>query len=150
VKVAVLPLSRNEKLSPKAASLATRLRKRWIVEFDDARAIGRRYRRQDEIGTPFCVTVDFDTLDDQAVTVRDRDSMKQERVSLDRLEATSSRGCPAADALSHVDDVGNCPHRPQWTKPGSWHSCTERTGRATSGQRGLRSARGPRPIAETG
>jgi glycyl-tRNA synthetase len=55
------------------------------VEFDDAQAIGRRYRRQDEIGTPFCVTVDFDTLDDRAVTVRDRDSMAQERVSLDRV-----------------------------------------------------------------
>ena len=56
------------------------------VEFDDAGAIGRRYRRQDEIGTPFCVTVDFDTLDDNAVTVRERDTMSQERVSLDRVE----------------------------------------------------------------
>jgi glycyl-tRNA synthetase len=59
---------------------------RWNVDFDDAGAIGRRYRRQDEIGTPFAVTVDFDTLQDNAVTVRDRDSMKQERVSLDRVE----------------------------------------------------------------
>ena len=57
------------------------LRKRWNVEFDDAGAIGRRYRRQDEIGTPFCVTVDFDTLDDNAVTVRERDTMAQERVA---------------------------------------------------------------------
>jgi len=87
VKVAVLPLSRNEKLTPMARDVARDLRKRWIVDTDDAGAIGRRYRRQDEIGTPFCVTVDFDTLDDQAVTVRDRDSMKQERVPLDRLEA---------------------------------------------------------------
>ncbi|WP_412540174.1 glycine--tRNA ligase [Longispora sp. K20-0274] len=86
VKVAVLPLSRNERLSPKSKQLATDLRKRWVVDFDDAGAIGRRYRRQDEIGTPFCVTVDFDTLDDNAVTVRDRDTMSQERVSLDRLE----------------------------------------------------------------
>ncbi len=86
VKVAVLPLSRNERLTPKAKELAAQLRKRWIVDFDDAGAIGRRYRRQDEIGTPYCVTVDFDTLDDNAVTVRDRDSMQQERVSLDRLE----------------------------------------------------------------
>ncbi|MEV0649414.1 glycine--tRNA ligase [Phytomonospora sp. NPDC050363] len=86
VKVAVLPLSRNPELSPKAKGLAADLRKRWIVDFDDAGAIGRRYRRQDEIGTPLCVTVDFDTLEDNAVTVRDRDSMKQERVSLDSVE----------------------------------------------------------------
>jgi glycyl-tRNA synthetase len=86
VKVAVLPLSRNADLSPKARSLAAALRRSWNVEFDDAQAIGRRYRRQDEIGTPYCVTVDFDTLDDDAVTVRDRDSMKQERIAVDQLE----------------------------------------------------------------
>jgi glycyl-tRNA synthetase len=86
VKVAVLPLSRNPELSPKAKELSALLRKRWVVEFDDSQAIGRRYRRQDEIGTPFCVTVDFDTLQDNAVTVRDRDTMKQERVSLDQIE----------------------------------------------------------------
>jgi len=86
VKVAVLPLSRNTDLSPKARSLAADLRRRWIVEFDDAQAIGRRYRRQDEVGTPFCVTVDFDTLQDNAVTVRDRDTMAQERIGLDQVE----------------------------------------------------------------
>ncbi|MDX6744672.1 glycine--tRNA ligase [Actinocorallia sp. A-T 12471] len=86
VKVAVLPLSRNADLSPKARDLAASLRKHWNVEFDDAGAIGRRYRRQDEIGTPFCITVDFDTLEDHAVTVRERDSMKQERIALDRVE----------------------------------------------------------------
>ena len=85
VKAAVLPLSRHADLSPKARDLATELRKNWNVEFDDAGAIGRRYRRQDEIGTPFCVTVDFDTLEDQAVTVRDRDAMTQERVGLDAV-----------------------------------------------------------------
>ncbi len=85
VKVAVLPLSRNEKLSPKARDLAAELRKNWTVDFDDAQGIGKRYRRQDEIGTPFCVTVDFDTLDDQAVTVRERDTMSQERVALDKV-----------------------------------------------------------------
>ena len=85
VKVAVLPLSRNADLTPKAKDLAAALRKRYAVDFDDAGAIGRRYRRQDEIGTPFCVTVDFDTLDDQAVTVRHRDSMSQERIGLDAL-----------------------------------------------------------------
>ncbi len=85
VKVAVLPLSRNADLSPKARDLAAQLRRRWNTDFDDASAIGRRYRRQDEIGTPFCVTVDFDTLTDQAVTVRDRDTMQQDRVGIDRL-----------------------------------------------------------------
>src|SRR5690625_3928566 len=96
VKAAVLPLSRNEKLSPTARNLAAELRKNWNVEFDDAGAIGRRYRRQDEIGTPLCITVDFDTLDDQAVTVRDRDTMTQERVSLDQVQgylATRLIGC---------------------------------------------------------
>ena len=87
VKVAVLPLSRNADLSPKARDIAALLRKRWNTDFDDAQAIGRRYRRQDEIGTPFCVTVDFDTLEDNAVTVRERDSMAQERVSLDQVES---------------------------------------------------------------
>ncbi|MDQ3788954.1 MAG: glycine--tRNA ligase [Actinomycetota bacterium] len=86
VKVAVLPLSRNPDLTPKARDLAASLRQFWNVDFDDAGAIGRRYRRQDEIGTPFCVTVDFDSLHDQAVTVRERDSMAQERVSLDKLQ----------------------------------------------------------------
>ncbi|GIF95669.1 glycine--tRNA ligase [Catellatospora citrea] len=94
VKVAVLPLSRNEQLSPKARGLAADLRKRWVVDFDDAQAIGRRYRRQDEIGTPYCVTVDFDTLEDNAVTVRDRDSMVQERVSLDQVERYLSERLP--------------------------------------------------------
>ena len=85
VKVAVLPLSRNADLSPKAKDLAAELRRNWNVEFDDSGAIGRRYRRQDEIGTPYCVTVDFDTLEDHAVTVRERDSMAQVRVSLDSV-----------------------------------------------------------------
>jgi glycyl-tRNA synthetase len=87
IKVAVLPLSRNERLSPKARELADALRQRWSVDFDDAQAIGRRYRRQDEIGTPYCVTVDFDTLEDNAVTIRDRDTMVQERVGLDQVES---------------------------------------------------------------
>jgi glycyl-tRNA synthetase len=87
VKVAVLPLSRNADLSPKAKGLAADLRTLWNVDFDDAGAIGRRYRRQDEIGTPYCVTVDFDTLEDDAVTVRERDTMKQERIGLGQVKA---------------------------------------------------------------
>ncbi|MEJ7635277.1 glycine--tRNA ligase [Aeromicrobium sp.] len=86
VKAAVLPLSRNESLSPKARALAAELRGFWNVEFDDAQAIGKRYRRQDEIGTPFCITVDFETLDDHAVTIRERDSMTQERIALDQVQ----------------------------------------------------------------
>jgi glycyl-tRNA synthetase len=85
VKAAILPLSRNADLSPKAKDLATELRKNWNIEFDDAGAIGRRYRRQDEIGTPYCITADFETLEDNAVTIRDRDTMEQERVSLDSV-----------------------------------------------------------------
>ncbi|MDQ3885543.1 MAG: glycine--tRNA ligase, partial [Actinomycetota bacterium] len=87
VKAAVLPLSRHADLSPKARDLAAQLRANWNVDFDDAGAIGRRYRRQDEIGTPFCVTIDFDTLTDHAVTIRERDTMIQERIALDQVEA---------------------------------------------------------------
>jgi glycyl-tRNA synthetase len=86
VKVAVLPLSRNVDLTPKAKDLAAALRRHWNVEFDDAGAIGRRYRRQDEVGTPYCVTVDFDSLDDDAVTVRERDSMRQDRIGIDQVK----------------------------------------------------------------
>ena len=86
VKAAILPLSRNDELNPIARDLASELRAIWNVEFDDSGAIGRRYRRQDEIGTPFCITVDFETPGDQAVTVRERDSMAQERVSLSQIK----------------------------------------------------------------
>ena len=82
VKAAVLPLSRNDELNPIAKELAASLRKTWNVDYDDSGAIGRRYRRQDEIGTPFCITVDFDSLEDKAVTIRERDSMAQERIPL--------------------------------------------------------------------
>ncbi|MCO6503309.1 MAG: glycine--tRNA ligase [Acidimicrobiales bacterium] len=84
-KAAVLPLSKKPELIEPAEKIATELRRKWMIEVDTTQSIGRRYRRQDEIGTPYCVTVDFDTLEDHAVTVRDRDSMAQERVSTDRL-----------------------------------------------------------------
>ncbi len=96
VKVAVLPLSRNADLSPKARDIAATLRRRWNVDFDDAGAIGRRYRRQDEIGTPFCVTIDFDSLDDQAVTIRERDSMDQQRVGIDSVVEWLAGRLPAS------------------------------------------------------
>ena len=85
IKAAVLPLSRNEQLSPMAKELASELRQSWNVDFDDSGAIGRRYRRQDEIGTPFCITVDFESLEDKSVTVRHRDSMSQERILIEDL-----------------------------------------------------------------
>jgi glycyl-tRNA synthetase len=85
IKVAVLPLSRNEKLAPLARDVHALLRPHFMTQFDDAQSIGRRYRRQDEIGTPLCVTVDFDSLDDKAVTIRERDSMEQSRVSIAEL-----------------------------------------------------------------
>jgi glycyl-tRNA synthetase len=79
-KVAVLPLSKNEKLSPTAREVAASLRPHFMTVYDETQAIGRRYRRQDEIGTPFCVTVDFESIDDRQVTIRERDSMAQVRV----------------------------------------------------------------------
>lgn len=85
VKAAVLPLSKKPELNEPSQKLADELRRHWNIEVDDSGAIGRRYRRQDEIGTPFCITVDFDTLEDQAVTIRERDSMQQERVALDQV-----------------------------------------------------------------
>ncbi|MBQ4225280.1 MAG: glycine--tRNA ligase, partial [Oscillospiraceae bacterium] len=84
VKAAVLPLTK--KLRDPAVELYTKLSKKFVVEYDEAGQIGKRYRRQDEIGTPFCITYDFDTENDGCVTVRDRDSMAQERVKLDELE----------------------------------------------------------------
>ena len=85
IQVAVLPLSK--KLAEPALRLASELRRRWSVFYDDAGNIGRRYRRQDEAGTPWCVTIDFETASDGRVTVRERDSMAQERIALDAVEA---------------------------------------------------------------
>ena len=85
-KVAVLPLSKKDTLMPLSKSIFGQLSKRYMVDFDETQAIGRRYRRQDEIGTPFCVTVDFDSLEDQAVTIRERDTTTQERVPIAQLE----------------------------------------------------------------
>ena len=85
VKVAVLPLSKNEKLNPLAMKVWQQLSGDYKAEYDETQSIGRRYRRQDEIGTPLCVTVDFDSLDDKSVTIRHRDTMKQERVKITAL-----------------------------------------------------------------
>jgi len=85
IKVAVLPLSRNEKLVPPARQVWSMVRPHFMSQYDDAQSIGRRYRRQDEVGTPLCVTVDFETLEDEAVTIRERDSMEQVRVPISGL-----------------------------------------------------------------
>jgi len=84
-KVAVLPLSKKDALTPTSREVLSLLQPHWMVDYDETQAIGRRYRRQDEIGTPYCVTVDFDTLEDRAVTIRERDTLEQVRVPVDRL-----------------------------------------------------------------
>ena len=81
----MLPLSKKDTLLPKAEEVLTRLQPHFMCDYDITQAIGKRYRRQDEIGTPYCVTIDFDSLEDDAVTVRERDSMEQERVATDEL-----------------------------------------------------------------
>ena len=86
VKVAVLPLSKKEELAKPAKEIFEKLKDRFVCKYDETQSIGKRYRRQDEIGTPFCVTVDFATLEDGAVTVRDRDTMKQERIDIKELD----------------------------------------------------------------
>lgn len=86
VKVAILPLSKDKKLSPKAQEVFSLLKDKFMCDYDETQSIGKRYRRQDEIGTPYAVTVDFDTLTDNAVTVRDRDTMKQDRIKIKDLD----------------------------------------------------------------
>jgi len=86
-KIAILPLSKKPELQEVAKSLQEKLTKRWYTDYDETQSIGKRYRRQDEIGTPFCVTVDFETLTDKAVTIRDRDTMEQVRIPMEELEA---------------------------------------------------------------
>jgi len=86
-KVAVLPLSKKDTLVPVAQEVLGMVQPRWMCDYDETQAIGRRYRRQDELGTPYCITIDFDTLDDRSVTVRERDSMEQDRVPIAELVA---------------------------------------------------------------
>jgi glycyl-tRNA synthetase len=85
IKIAILPLSKKEELSVVARPIFETLKKDFVVSYDETQSIGKRYRRQDEIGTPYCITVDFETLNDQAATVRDRDTMKQERIAIEKL-----------------------------------------------------------------
>jgi glycyl-tRNA synthetase len=85
----VLPLSKKDTLTPVARDVLQRLQPHFMTDYDETQAIGRRYRRQDELGTPYCVTIDFESLEDQAVTVRERDSMAQDRI-------------PIADLVAHL------------------------------------------------
>jgi glycyl-tRNA synthetase len=89
-QVAILPLSKKDSLTPLADQIFSVLSKRYYCDYDETQAIGRRYRRQDEIGTPYCITVDFDSLEDGQVTIRERDTTMQERVSIDQLEQVLS------------------------------------------------------------
>jgi glycyl-tRNA synthetase len=84
-KVAVLPLSKKAELTPTAREVLGLLQPHWMVDYDETQSIGRRYRRQDEVGTPYCVTVDFDSIEDRAVTIRDRDTLEQVRIPIDSL-----------------------------------------------------------------
>lgn len=84
-KVAVLPLSKKPELTGPALELLATLQPHFMCDYDETQAIGRRYRRQDELGTPYCVTFDFESVEDRAVTVRERDSMAQERIGIDSL-----------------------------------------------------------------
>ena len=91
----MLPLSRNQRLVPTARKVHALIRQNFNTLYDDAQSIGRRYRRQDEIGTPYCITVDFDSLDDNQVTLRDRNTMLQLRIPISRITQV------IADKLEH-------------------------------------------------
>jgi glycyl-tRNA synthetase len=86
IHIAILPLSKKDELIVPAKKIFDDLKGKFVCEYDETQSIGKRYRRQDEVGTPFCVTVDFETSNDNAVTVRDRDSMEQERIKIEELE----------------------------------------------------------------
>jgi len=88
IQIAILPLSKKEELSPKVNEVWESLKNNFTTWIDETQSIGKRYRRQDEIGTPYCITIDFETLEDNAVTIRDRDTMKQERINIEKLKMT--------------------------------------------------------------
>ncbi|MFC1938833.1 glycine--tRNA ligase [Chloroflexota bacterium] len=116
IKAAILPLSRREPLVQLAREVYSDLRQCWAVGYDDAQSIGRRYRRQDEIGTPFCITVDFESLEDRSITIRERDTMNQIRIPIEVLRATLAAKL-AGEALFTLPPGGKI-----WkeeTKPGS-------------------------------
>jgi glycyl-tRNA synthetase len=109
VKAAILPLSKKEPLGSLAREVFNDLRKDWVVQYDDTQSIGRRYRRQDEIGTPFCITVDFQSIEDKQVTVRERDSMAQIRIPIAELKSTLAAklaGEPLSEG-SHIWKAGS-------------------------------------------
>jgi glycyl-tRNA synthetase len=99
IKIAVLPLSRKEKLAELAKKVHADLRQCWATNYDDTQSIGRRYRRQDEIGTPYCVTIDFQSLEDEQATIRERDSMNQIRIPIKELKTTLAAKLGGEDIL---------------------------------------------------
>lgn len=99
IKVAILPLSKKPELKKPSQAIYDEIRKRWMADYDETGSIGKRYRRQDEVGTPYCVTIDFDSLNDKAVTVRERDSMAQVRLPIDQL-------------IPYLEDKLGTPHTP--------------------------------------
>ena len=127
----MLPLSRNEKLAPEARRVHDLVKPEWMTQFDDAGAIGRRYRRQDEVGTPFCVTVDFDSLEDRPVTVRDRDTMQQDRIA-DRRPRRLPAGAPVSDAPEPTLRAARWPSTASRSSPCSRPACCLGSRRASS------------------
>jgi len=99
IKVAVLPLSRKEGPAGLAKKIYADLRQCWMTSYDDAQSIGRRYRRQDEIGTPYCVTIDFQSLEDEQVTIRERDTLNQIRIPIKELKTTLAAKLGGEDIL---------------------------------------------------
>jgi glycyl-tRNA synthetase len=93
VKAAILPLMKKDGLAEKAMEIFDDLKTDYYIQYDEKDSIGKRYRRQDAIGTPYCITIDHQTLEDNTVTIRERDSMAQERVSIDSLAATLKEKC---------------------------------------------------------
>ncbi|GAI80368.1 unnamed protein product, partial [marine sediment metagenome] len=118
IKVAILPLSRREKLVQAAKEIYADLRHCWSVSYDDAQSIGRRYRRQDEIGTPFCVTIDFESLEDEQATIRERDTMNQIRVPIKELRTTLAAKLAGEPLFVTFLKRGGIPGNPQKPLPG--------------------------------
>ena len=153
VKAAVLPLVKKEGMPERARAIYEALKKRWPVMYDESAAIGKRYRRQDEAGTPLCITIDGDTLKDGTVTVRERDTMKQERVAEDRCAPTSRSASISVRLSAQVGQKGHktfvTGDRPRGRQPGA-DAARARRGRTGAGPARLRYPRHRRARARAG
>ncbi len=141
-KVAVLPLSKKDTLAPVAREVLGLVQQRWMTEYDDTQSIGRRYRRQDEIGTPLAVTVDFESLEDRAVTIRDRDTTEQVRVPIDSL-GRRARG-PPRRLSGLVDEASGPSDEHEATEHRQQSGDEQPTSRGTRRRQLARGARGRR------